>query len=183
MLRLILSKDFSISFSLIVYILRRFNSVEGGGGGGHWWEAEGEIEGGRYEFWEDGKREEYENITQQATILTFLNRKRATRRIEFKVCKAGQLYPPVTTPSPIVLWMLMTKIAKCAFIKVQTDKGWATDSAKIFDSAKFEKHSCSLPRIIISLSNHSEEGIPSHFRAFLHRRPLRIFRGVFYNGV
>ena len=34
MLRLILSKDFSISFSLIVYILRRFNSVEGGGGGG-----------------------------------------------------------------------------------------------------------------------------------------------------
>ena len=34
MLRLMLSKDFSISFSLIVYILRRFNSVEGGGGEG-----------------------------------------------------------------------------------------------------------------------------------------------------
>ena len=47
MLRLILSKDFSISFSLIVYILRRFNSVEGGGGGGHWCVAEGERAGGR----------------------------------------------------------------------------------------------------------------------------------------
>ena len=175
-----LSKDFSISFSLIVYILRRFNSVEGGGEDTGERRKERGREVGVLRRWEAGGIWEYYTTVNNTYIS---QSKKGYKENRFKVCKAGQLYPPVTTPSPIVLWMLMTKIAKCAFIKVQTDKGWATDSAKIFDSAKFEKHSCSLPRIIISLSNHSEEGIPSHFRVFLHRRPLKIFRGVFYNGV
>lgn len=78
--------------------------------------------------------------------------------------------PCLPTPLP-ALWMLMTKISKRVFIKDQTERLIQLKYLLLQNS-----RSTSVP--CLGLSFHcpiSEEGISSHFRVFLPRRPSRIF--------
>lgn len=100
MLRLILSKDFSISFSLIVYILRRFNSVEGGGGGG---EDTGERrkergrEVGVLRRWEAGGIWEYYTTSNNTYIS---QSKKGYKENRIQGVQGGTIVPPCHHPLP-----------------------------------------------------------------------------------
>ena len=89
-----------------------------------------------------------------------------------KGAEGGEDCTPPVIPNPLpALWMLMTKIAKCVFIKDQTER-----LIQLKYLIPQNSRSTSVP--CLGLSFHcsiSEEGISSHFRVFLPRCPSRIF--------